>query len=139
MNGKNLAIFLAVLLPSLSTAQAPHDYQCALDDLQRRVVIFYETGVTVPCEVHYFKDTEAPGETQVLWRALNEAGYCERMADNFVGKLRDLGWSCEQGSGTTAEAAATEPAATEEPEATSPDGDDTGALIPAEESESDEE
>lgn len=140
MNGKILAIFLALLfaifLPSLSTAQAPHDYQCALDSMQRRVVIFYETGVTVPCEVHYFKDTEAPGETQVLWRALNEAGYCERMADNFVGKLRELGWSCEQSSGTAAEAPATE---AEEPEAEPANDDDTEALIPAEESEPGEE
>lgn len=139
MNGKILAIFLAALLPSLSFAQAPHDYQCSLDNLQRRVVIFYETGVTVPCEVHYFKDTEAPGETQVLWRALNEAGYCEKMADNFVGKLRDLGWTCGQGSGTAAEAPATESAEAEEPEAESADGDDTDALIPAEESHPDEE
>ena len=143
MNGKILAIFLAVLfaifLPSLSTAQAPHDYQCELDNLQRRVVIFYETGVTVPCEVHYFKDTETPGETQVLWRALNEAGYCEKMADNFIGKLRDLGWTCERGSGTTAEPPATESAEAEEAEAESAYDDDTEALIPAEESEPGEE
>jgi hypothetical protein len=139
MNGKILAIFLAASLPSLSIAQAPHDYQCSLDNLERRVVIFYETGVTVPCEVHYFKDTEAPGETQVLWRALNEAGYCERMADNFVGKLRDLGWSCEQGSASEPATEATEPAAAEEPEAVSAEGDDTETLTPAEESEPDEE
>ena len=139
MNGKILAIILAALLPSLTTAQAPHDYQCALENMQRRVVIFYETGVTVPCEVHYFKDTEAPGETQVLWRALNEAGYCERMADNFVGKLRDLGWSCEQGSGAAAEAPATESAEADEPEAESAGDDDTEVLIPAEESEPVEE
>jgi hypothetical protein len=139
MNGKILAIFLAALLPGLAMAQAPHDYQCTLDNLQRRVVIFYETGVTVPCEVHYFKDTEAPGETQVLWRALNEAGYCERMADNFIGKLRDLGWTCEQGSGAVGEPTAAEPAAAEEPEAESAEGDDTEALIPAEESEPAEE
>ena len=135
MNGKILAIILAALLPSLTTAQAPHDYQCALENMQRRVVIFYETGVTVPCEVHYFKDTEAPGEPQVLWRALNEAGYCERMADNFIGKLRDLGWSCGQGSGAEAATAVAEPAAVEEPEAESAEGDDTDALIPAQESE----
>jgi hypothetical protein len=143
MNGKILAILLAVLfaifLPSLSTAQAPHDYQCELDNLQRRVVIFYETGVTVPCEVHYFKDTEAPGETQVLWRALNEAGYCERMADNFIGKLRDMGWSCEQGGGAETATAVAEPAAAEEPEAESAEGDDTEVLIPAEENEPGEE
>ncbi len=139
MNDKILAIFLAALLPSLSMAQAPHDYQCALDKLQRRIVIFYETGVTVPCEVHYFKDTEAPGETQVLWRALNEAGYCERMADNFVGKLRDLGWTCGPGGGSAAEAPVTESAEAEAPETDSAEGDDTEALTPADESEASED
>ncbi len=139
MNDKILGALLAVLLPGLSIAQPAHEYQCALGDLQRRVVIFYETGVTVPCEVHYFKDTEAPGETQVLWRALNEAGYCERMADNFIGKLRDMGWACERGSGSGEDAAVTEVPADEEPEVESADVDDTEALIPAEESEPTEE
>ncbi len=124
MNDKILAIFLAALVPGLSFAQAPHDYHCRNGDLQRRVVIFYETGVTVPCEVHYYKDTEAPGETQVLWRALNEAGYCERMAEDFVGKLKGMGWEC-----ATIEA-------TEEPAAEPEQGvDDTDALIPADQTE----
>lgn len=139
MNDKILAIVLAALLPAVSNAQAPHDYQCALGDLQRRVVIFYETGVTVPCEVHYFKDTEAPGETQVLWRALHEAGYCERMADDFIGKLRDQGWNCEQGGGSESGAAATEATAGEEQNAESAEVDDTEALIPAEENEPSED
>lgn len=128
MNDRILATLLAVLLPSLTFAQAPHNYQCSYGDLQRRVEILYETGVTVPCEVHYFKDTEAPGETQVLWRALNEAGYCERMADNFVGKLRDLGWACGQGG---------EPAP--EPGTEAADSDDTAAPTPAEDAEPTEE
>jgi hypothetical protein len=139
MKAMNGSLFLAALLPVVSIAQAPHDYQCMLNDLQRRIVIFYETGVTVPCEVHYFKDTEAPGETQVLWRALNEAGYCEKMADNFVGKLKDQGWSCEQRGGGEPEAAATEPADVQKQEAESADVDDTESLIPAEESEPTEE
>ncbi len=135
MNNKILAIFLAALLPGLSYAQAPHNYQCSYGDLQRRVEILYETGVTVPCEVHYFKDTEAPGETQVLWRALNEAGYCERMAERFIGKLRDLGWSCEQG-GAGRDAAVPEQANdTEQDAEPAADGDDTEALDPAEDSE----
>ena len=125
MNDKILATFLAVLLPNLTFAQAEHNYQCSYGDLQRRVEILYETGVTVPCEVHYFKDTESPGETQVLWRALNEAGYCERMADSFIGKLRDLGWTCGQG-GAPAPADAAE-------ESTEADSDDTEALTPSEE------
>lgn len=135
MNDKILAIVLAALLPTVSSAQAPQDYRCALGDLQRRVVIFYETGVTVPCEVHYFKDTEAPGETQVLWRALHEAGYCERMADEFVGRLRDQGWSCELGGSSESGAAVTEVTDAAEQNAESEVVDDTEALIPAEKNE----
>lgn len=128
MNYKILATLLAVLLPNLTFAQAPHNYQCSYGDLQRRVEILYETGVTVPCEVHYFKDTEAPGETQVLWRALNEAGYCERMVENFIAKLRDLGWACGQGG-----APAPEQAVDAEQDTEAADGDDTEALTPSEE------
>lgn len=95
MKDKILSICLAALLPGLSLGQGPHDYQCAFGDLQRRVVIFYETGVMVPCEVHYYKDTEAPGEHQVLWRAMNEAGYCERKTEEFITKLKESGWNCE--------------------------------------------
>ncbi len=137
MNDKILAIFLAALLPGLSLAQAPHNYQCKYGDLQRRVEILYETGVTVPCEVHYYKDTEAPGETQVLWRALNESGYCERMAEKFIGKLRDLGWNCGQGGNGAGEAAMSEQVV--EADAEAADSDDTEALIPAEDSEPTEE
>ncbi len=108
MKDKILAILLAALLPGLLYAESPQKYQCSLGELQRRVEILYETGVSVPCEVHYFKDTEAPGETQVLWRALREAGYCERMAESFIGKLQDLGWNCGQG-GDGGDAAVSEP------------------------------
>ncbi len=133
MNEKLLAIFLATFLASLSSAQVPQNYQCTYGDLQRRVEILYETGVTVPCEVHYYKDTEAPGETQVLWRALNESGYCEKMAENFVSRLQDLGWSCGQGGDGERETPVPEQVDNEEQDAAAADIDDTEALTPAEE------
>ena len=139
MNDKILAIFLTTFLASLSFAQVPQNYQCTYGDLQRRIEILYETGVMVPCEVHYYKDTEAPGETQVLWRALNESGYCERMAENFVGKLQDLGWSCGQGGDGGGEASVSEQANYTEQVAEPADTDDPEALIPAEGSEPIEE
>ena len=132
-----LAMCLATSLPSLAFAQAPHSYQCSYGDLQRRVEIFYETGVTVPCEVHYFKDTEAPGESQVLWRALNEAGYCERMAEDFIGKLRDLGWSCGRGSEGGGEAPV--PKQIDDADQDTTETDDTETLIPAQDKEEVEE
>ena len=73
----SLVVLTAAFLPFASLAQNQNNYQCSHGDLKRRVEIVYETGVTVPCEVHYYKDTEAPGEQQVLWRALKEEGYCE--------------------------------------------------------------
>lgn len=94
MNDKLLTVALAAMLPGLSFAQDAQNFQCTYGDLQRRVEILYETGVTVPCEVHYYKDTEAPGEPQVLWRAMSEEGYCERKTQEFVAKLGELGWTC---------------------------------------------
>lgn len=92
-----LTTMLAALLPGLTFAQDVQKYQCTHGELQRRVEILYETGLTVPCEVHYYKDTEAPGELQVLWRAINQSGYCEMKTQEFIARLGELGWSCSQG------------------------------------------
>jgi hypothetical protein len=77
-----LTILSAVLLPGLSLAQDSNNYLCSNGDLQRRVEIVYETGVTVPCEVHYYKDTEAPG---------------------FITQLASWGWDCTQGAAPEAD------------------------------------
>ena len=119
MNTRYLAVILTTTLPVLSAAQAAQNYQCSYGDMQRRIEIVYETGVTVPCEVHYFKDTEAPGEREVLWRALNQAGYCEEKTEGFVSQLQEWGWACT----------ASNPAA---PAEEAPGEDDTEALEPAE-------
>ena len=92
---KQLCLTLCgLLLPVALLAQNPSDFECSFGDLNRRLVIVSEPGVSVPCEVHYYKEDEAPGEHQVLWRATNEAGYCERQADQFKLKLIEWGWTC---------------------------------------------
>ena len=111
----------ALALPLAALAQANDSYRCTMGGKVRRVEIFHDAGVAVPCEVHYYKDTEAPGEQQVLWRAVNEAGFCEARTAEFIDKLRGMGWNC-QGLAKTEVA---EP----EPE------DDTEALTPADEIE----
>ena len=116
MNTKLLVVILAAMIPSLSLGQGTQNYQCANGELIRRVEIIYETGVAVPCEVHYHKDTEAPGERQVLWSAYNESGYCERKTREFIAQLEGWGWECEQ-------------------DAPVAQVDDTEALMPAEEPE----
>ncbi len=135
MYSKYTLVFLLVIIPGFALGETGTAYQCSFDGMQRRIEILTEPGVTVPCEVHYFKDTEMPGENQVLWTATTEAGYCESKAEEFVAKLRDWGWDCVPRSGAKpAQEPAAEPApdAVPEPEA-EPDPiiDDTEALEPA--------
>jgi len=110
-------IAVLAMLPAMAVAQDDGNYECSMNGLVRRIVVFHEPGATVPCEVHYYKDTEAPGDRQVLWSAQSEAGYCEARAAEFAAKLGGMGWSCRSA------------AASEEPGET----DDTDALAPAEE------
>jgi hypothetical protein len=133
MNSKYLIAILTVAAPCAAIAQGAGTYQCSMGELQRRVEILTEPGRTVPCEVHYFKDTEAPGEKQVLWSAASEAGYCERKAEEFVAKLESWGWDCGGGDMPAEPEASPAPAAAPEPDAApeAPEADDTEVLTPA--------
>ncbi len=139
MKDKILIVLLATALPGLAAAQDADKYQCSQAGLERRVEIYHEPGVDVPCEVHYYKDTEMPGERQVLWSAQSESGYCERKTSEFIAKLEGWGWDCGQaaapagGAEDTADAAAA-PDAPEAPDAGEP-ADDTAVLAPADEAE----
>lgn len=94
MSGR-LALFLvAVSLPILATAQDAENYRCTNGEVVRRIEIVYATGARVPCEVHYYKDTEAPGALEVPWNAQNQTGYCEARAAELVDSLRGWGWNC---------------------------------------------
>jgi len=97
MNSKYTVALLAMVLPCLAFGQDSGSYQCTYGELQRRIEILTEPGVTVPCEVHYYKDTEAAGEKQVLWTATSQEGYCESKVAEFVAQLEEWGWNCGRG------------------------------------------
>ncbi len=94
MKQRIILVLMAALMPTVVTAQEPDKYQCTYGDMQRRVEMVTEPGVDVPCSVLYFKDTEAPGEQQVLWSADNDASYCRTKMMEFVAKLEGWGWNC---------------------------------------------
>jgi hypothetical protein len=132
--------FLFLALPGLALAQGA-ETQCTYGDMVRRVVIMTEPGVSVPCEVHYFKDTEAPGEDQVLWSASQQAGYCEEQAAGLVAKLEGWGWDCAatDPAAPAAPAAPAEPAESAEPaEAPEAPADMTDDLAPVAPEDGDE-
>ncbi len=81
--------------------------ECTKGALTRTIAVVYaDPGQPVPCEVLYEKPTEQ--QTMTLWRAANEAGYCEARAAEFVEKLISLDWQCTDVAerGAEAEAAA---------------------------------
>ena len=124
MQHRILTSILFLALPAVAPAQAP-ETQCKYGDMVRRIVIMTEPGVSVPCEVHYFKDTEAPGEDEVLWRANRQAGYCEEKAAELAASLEQSGWDCRPTDPAAPAEPAEAPAAPEEP------ADTTADLAPA--------
>ena len=127
MKQMTLMLVVAFFIPTVGSAKDSQNFQCTLGDMTRRVEIVSEPGVSVPCEVHYYKDSEAPGEQQVLWRAMNEAGYCESHAIEFIASLGETGWQCGQGE---------QDAAMEEADDDADDmSDDTADLAPADDIE----
>ncbi len=116
----SLTVLVAAILPFTSLAQDQNNYHCSNGDLQRRVEIVYETGMTVPCEVNYYKDTEVPGERQVLWQAMRQEGYCEEKTREFIAQLTAWGWYCEQQDNGVAADEAAEPDAADDTEMPAP-------------------
>jgi hypothetical protein len=74
----------------------PATAACKKEGLTRLVEITYagEPGEP-PCEVHYKKTVEQPGHDQILWDAKHSKGYCETKQQEFVEKLKSLGWVCQ--------------------------------------------
>lgn len=101
-------VFALFSIPLIAIAQSSQSYECTMGALVRRVVVERDGTAPVPCAVAYYKDTEAPGERQVLWSAENDAAYCDARASEFVSRLESLGWQC------TASPAAQEAARNEE-------------------------
>ena len=92
---KSLAISLCFLLLALvsATSKAEINYICLSEGEERKISVVYTyPDSPVPCEVTY----EKYGQTQSLWRAQSEVGYCELQAEIFVDKQRGWGWDCEQ-------------------------------------------
>ena len=114
MKQRTVIALLATMLPAIAAAQDSGQYQCSYGEMVRRVEVAHEPGVEVPCSVHYYKDTEMPGEQQVLWSADSDATYCAQKAKELVAKLEGWGWDCGRESDTAIEEAVVDPADADE-------------------------
>ena len=81
-----------VKAPAPATEEASNHFDsttCKLKNLVRKVFLTYgDTETKANCEVHYIKETEAPGEDKVLWSAISDSGFCTEKKASFVEKFR---------------------------------------------------
>ena len=117
--------FMAFVFASLVAGEAFADgtnATCKNGSVVRRVEL--APGETPGgCSVAYFKETENPGVTQVLWSAKNGTDFCKEKAAGFVQKLTGMGWSCSgsladtpsDAVATPSDAATTQPTTTTTP------------------------
>ncbi|MGB3209483.1 MAG: hypothetical protein WBB19_02140 [Desulforhopalus sp.] len=88
----NILSFIAlVFIIGTGNVYADETIICA-DGQQERIIsiMYYDQDAKVPCDVEYTKN----GQTEILWHAENEVGYCEEKAEEFTQKLTALGWQC---------------------------------------------
>ena len=94
---------LILFAPAMVSASA--SWTCEHNNLIREVSIDSAGENAVPCRVNYTKLTEGV-DTQQLWSAQNEAGYCEARAEEFIARLESWGWACSADPQPVQEAAA---------------------------------
>jgi hypothetical protein len=83
------------MISVVSATAAANPIECHQGELTRSIEIVYaDPGEAVPCEVIYSKP--AQGTIEMLWQAMNEAGYCEARVAEFISKLENLGWQCSK-------------------------------------------
>ena len=99
MRHRDLNVWIGMLaFIGITSESIASSWTCHNAKLTRHVTVFYpETPAPLPCKVYYTKTTEnlLP---RVLWKAENNEGYCEHKAEEFVERLRSLGWQCSSDS-----------------------------------------
>ncbi|MDQ2075511.1 hypothetical protein [Marinimicrobium sp. ABcell2] len=91
----SLSLFIATTVTA-DTNEAPR-FVCTSGDSERVIEVVYRNPErTLPCEVRYHKD----GESETLWRAQNEPGFCESQAERFASDQEQWGWECEPSNDT---------------------------------------
>ena len=91
---KQLMFPTALLFAATAGTALANPVTCRYGELSRKIEVVYSNpGQPVPCEVIY--DKTAEGTIETLWRANNEAGYCEAQAAGLIEELQGMGWRCD--------------------------------------------
>ena len=103
----SLALWLIAAPSSFATVGVEYVCKSANGKDERLIQVDYQSADAtkkVPCAVQYVKKTEATegSNTQTLWTAAAQAGYCEEKAQGLADKLAQHQWVCTLSSMATA-------------------------------------
>jgi hypothetical protein len=91
------------------------EFRCWNGDSTRRIELRGpETAQGAACEVRYWRNANAAGTGQSLWRANRDIDFCAAKARELVARLEAGGWTCSDGGQGAPEASS--PAAAADPE-----------------------
>jgi hypothetical protein len=92
---KHLLLHLIVGVIAVWQSASASEFECRNGAQLRRVEVRSGPAVEdVACEVRYWRDATRQGSGEVLWRANQDANFCEDKAAVLIGRLEAGGWRC---------------------------------------------
>jgi hypothetical protein len=123
---------LSLLAVSMLAERAwGEEYQCRRGDLVRRIEVrFADDADRLPCQVLYWRDSERPGQPRVPWKADHELEFCINKAREVADHLRSAGWTCDDDTALSEDAAQLDTGAPAERSSREPAAPEATAITP---------
>jgi hypothetical protein len=94
---------LALVAPTIARGATDEAYMCRNGDRERRVELQHAAQNRLPCQVVYWRDAKQSGDSQALWEAEHDYGYCIEQTRGLLQTLEDSGWKCQKAGPVQAE------------------------------------
>ena len=71
-------------------------YTCLHKQQIRKLFVSFPDGTPLPCTLDYHKVTESTEGRKTLWRARQDAQFCENKMIQMVEQFEEWGWDCSE-------------------------------------------
>jgi hypothetical protein len=86
-----------VVAPFPARAATDEAYLCRNGERERRVELQHADAQNrLPCQVVYWRDAKQSGDSEALWEAAHDYGFCIEQTRGLVQTLEDGGWKCQK-------------------------------------------
>ncbi len=94
----------ALVAPFEARAATDEAYMCRNGERERRVELQHpDAQDRLPCQVVYWRDAKQSSDSEALWEAAHDYGFCIEQTRGLVQTLQDGGWKCQKAGPTQAQ------------------------------------